>query len=87
MSTVPQSAIDNWPPPRPPWRFDVPAIPAHVTAVQDDDGDLYVRHADNPDRWSRWLAALGDHARITVSTKGLLFALPLVECEDPRSTS
>jgi hypothetical protein len=73
--------------PAEPWRFDVPEVPPGVTAVEDGDGDLYVRRTDDPDRWSRWLAAIKGEAHTSVSTKGLLFSLPLEERPDPRAAS
>ncbi len=63
-----------------PWRFDVPEVPAHVTAIKDCDGDVWLRLA--PNKWGA--SAWPGDAR---SFADLLDYAPLVECEDPRSVS
>lgn len=64
---------------RPLWRFDVPEIPARVTAVEDGMGWTWVRDGA---AWVLW----GRPASYRVYDRDLIVRLPLVECEDPRGT-
>lgn len=63
-----------------PWRFDVPEVPAHVTALRDSDGDVWLRLARN--KWSAQSWPGDDRA-----FADLLDYAPLVECPDPRGTT
>lgn len=65
------------------WRFDVPEVPAHVTAVKDYEGEVFVRDPHDDGCWRR--AGHPDSYRL--STNQLLLFFPLVECEDPRAAS
>lgn len=63
---------------RPPWRFDVPEVPARVTAVEDGMGWTWVRDGA---AWLLW----GRPASYRIYDRDLIGRLPLVECEDPRA--
>jgi len=65
-----------------PWRFDVPEVPARVTAFRDAHGSIWVRTA------AGWWRLLDDP--LDVIGKPLAWVLqyaPLMECEDPRAAS
>lgn len=66
----------------PPWRFDVPEVPAHVTALRDCDGTMWVRDEAEPGNWyMRYGLPIGRPYH------EVLRYAPLVECEDPRAAS
>lgn len=72
-----------------PWRFDVPEVPAHVTAVEDHRGWVWVRDGAV---WLVWREATvipaGTGAFAYRLHDGDLIArAPLVECPDPRAAS
>lgn len=68
---------------RPPWKFDVPEVPAHVTALKDRVGWLWVREGAG---WVLWRGSPGTGA-YRLYGGDLLARAPLVECEDPRAAS
>lgn len=66
-----------------PWRFDVPEVPPHVTALKDVEGYVWVRVAEC------WQAA-DDPTTEFDTFHGLVRFVemtPLVECPDPRAAS
>lgn len=72
------------------WRFDVPEVPAHVTALQsveriyELDDHRWVRMPG--DRWAPvWPDGRIGTARLSLIA--LAAYAPLVECEDPRAAS
>lgn len=66
----------------PPWRLDVPEVPAHVTALKDGNGTIWIR-VPEVDRWARWQV---EDAHLYALRELLVFG-PLVECPDPRAAS
>jgi hypothetical protein len=71
-----------------PWRFDVPEVPAHVTAMEVE-GCLIVRVLDMlnvPGGWWKQRFSDGTVDNAKPLSVWLQYA-PLVECEDPRAAS
>lgn len=61
------------------WRFELPDVPEHVTALVDRDGDVWLRHGRHkwtPAGWPNDSRPFAD----------MLDFVPLVECEDLRGT-
>jgi hypothetical protein len=78
-----------------PWRFDVPEVPAHVTALRsinesrEVDHCVWVRVEDAwalEDRWAQ-LFPDGYIGTARLSLLALAAYAPLVECPDPRAAS
>jgi hypothetical protein len=75
-------------PARAPWRFDVPEVPAHVTAMEVE-GCLIVRVPGMPSvpgGWWKQRFSDGTVDNAKPLSVWLQFA-PLVECPDPRATT
>jgi len=68
-------------PERPLWRFDVPEVPARITAVEDAVGWTWVREGAV---WVLWRGTPGAGV-YRISGRDLIGRLPLVECPDPRA--
>lgn len=69
-----------------PFRIDVPTVPAHVTALEDVDGDVWLRSTERSDFWT-----LHSHVPVNpdagYSLAELLPHGPLVEHPDPRKAT
>jgi len=68
-----------------PWRFDVPEVPARVTALKGRYGNVWVRAEDG--YWNRWSALQGKVAPGWRPVEAIFEEAPLVECPDPRAAS
>lgn len=68
---------------RAPWRFDVPEVPAHVTALKDAGGTVWLRLPDDTWTANEYVRTVG--ARFTHMADSA--RMPLVECPDPRTAS
>lgn len=76
-------------PTRPPWRFDVPAVPDHVMAMTGPgDGGPRVWVRGQRRRWAEW--PLTDEPDEWISFVEVIYRTGyggLVECPDPRAAS